>query len=93
MGWTIRLEDEEGEIVSQLGSEFEEQDFDGKEYKLLHYLDPYGDTKFNHRQIPNLISDFEHLQMIDTNPQINEIIDLAIKCANGVHLYLVFYGD
>ena len=93
MGWTVILEDERGKKESILKDQFNNKYFDGKEYKLLHYLDPYGNIIFNQLQIPDLVNDFQKLKMIDDDPMIDEIIDLAIRCKDEVHHYLVFYGD
>jgi hypothetical protein len=79
MGWTVTLEDERRKIISKLSNEFEEQDFPENEYKRLPYLDPYGDAKFNHRQMPDLINDLNKLKKTQDKSQIDKIIGLAVK--------------
>jgi hypothetical protein len=93
MGWTVSIEDEKGQVLSELNKEFEHQDFEAKDYKLLQYLDPYGDTKFNHLQLGALIEDLKKLKQRDDNHQIGEIIRLVEECLGMVHCYIVFYGD
>jgi len=93
MAWTVILEDERGEKLQTLNKWFAFNYSDNVEYKLLKYLDPYGNTIFNPLQIRDLIDDLNKLKSIESNPQIDEIIKMAIICSNEVHTYLVFYGD
>lgn len=98
MAWTIILEDENKE---QLHAVSEELDFDALKneskkqlFKLLKYLDPYGDTTFNTTQIDDLLDDLNVLISQDGDKDlIDEIIALATKCKNEPHTYLTFYGD
>lgn len=97
MSWTVILEDENKKAIESLNEEFSINDLDtlprGK-FKLLIYLDPYGDTIFNSIQIPDLISDLAILGEDHPNPRlITEVIILAKKSLQIVHSYLVFYGD
>ena len=62
-------------------------------FKLLKYLDPYGDTVFNHLQMDDLILDFKELKEIRYDESIHEIIQLALTCKAQAHSYLTFYGD
>jgi len=97
MAWTVILEDEnktqissgDVELISQLI--FDPSNI--KKFKLLKYLDPYGDTIFNHLQMDDLISDLKVIQEINHNNDIEKIINLANECKIGLHVYLVFYGD
>lgn len=95
MAWTILLEDENGKPVSSsLGHEFDiELIGDNNNFKLLCYLDAYGDTVFNNLQMDDLIKDLQKVKLIETNPLLNEIILLAERCKKEIHTYLVFYGD
>jgi len=92
MSWTIVLENEKKLEIASLEDEFE-TDTDLSNFKLLCYLDKYGDTIFNHLQMKDLINDLKNLKILEINPLIDEIIKLAIKCKEGTHIYLVFYGD
>ena len=97
MAWTVILEVENKEGVSSLDIDFNSElifgSSKGKQFKLVRYIDPYGDTIFNQLQMDDLISDLEALQEINHSNDIKKIIDLAIKCKQEPHLYLAFYGD
>ncbi|MBA3285160.1 MAG: hypothetical protein H0U27_08900 [Nitrosopumilus sp.] len=94
MAWTIILEDENKNLVSSLSVEFTTHfRNDLSRFKLLCYLDAYGDTIFNRFQMDDLIEDLQNLKQIETNNLINEIQLLAERCKNEAHTYLVFYGD
>ena len=54
MGWTIILENEDGDPIRKLQAEFnyhilDELDFD--RFTFLKYIDDYGNTTFNRLQI------------------------------------------
>ena len=94
MAWTVILEDEKKEVISSLNREFDtswRENLNG--FKLLCYLDPYGDTFFNRMQMDDLIQDLQHLEKMEANPLIAEIRSLAERCKKEIHTYLVFYGD
>jgi uncharacterized protein YeeX (DUF496 family) len=94
MSWTIILENEERSIISSLNEEFDmKSNSNLGEYKLLRYLDAYGDTIFNGLQMDDLIDDLKQLKSIYENRLIDEIIFLAEQCKTEPHSYLVFYGD
>jgi len=97
MSWTVILEDEHGNAIEKLKNEF---DFEGdvindENYKILKYLDPYGDTTFNTNMLSDLIADLTRLKLNSENNlvQIDEIIQLATLCNREPHTYLKFYGD
>ncbi|MFI5137621.1 MAG: hypothetical protein ACHQIM_07325 [Sphingobacteriales bacterium] len=97
MAWTIVLEDENKTTIISLEREFTsgiilDASVNCK-FKLIKYLDPYGDTIFNHLQMDDLVSDFKKLQDIKYAESVETIIQLAEKCKIGCHTYLVFYGD
>jgi hypothetical protein len=97
MAWTIILENEEREQIESLDIEYVSKiQFDpsnNKEFKLVKYLDPYGDTIFNHLQMDDLILDFKKLQNLSYDENIERMMQLAVKCKSEPHTYLVFYGD
>lgn len=96
MAWTVILENEDREKIDSLDSELEFPSVILKQdgTKLLKYLDPYGDTIFNRNQMNDLLSDLSvALRHEPTNSVINEVIQLANRCASEPHLYLSFYGD
>ena len=62
-------------------------------FKLLKYLDPYGDTIFNQLQMDDLIQDIQYLVKTEQNSLLNEVLLLAERCKSEPHTYLSFYGD
>jgi len=98
MGWTITLEDEEGQAIQTLSKEFyydELEQIKLDEFILLKYVDFYGDTTFNSLQLDDLITDLQKLKtilviQIDT---VEQIIELARQSKDRVHTYIKFYGD
>jgi hypothetical protein len=65
--------------------------------RCLRYIDWYGDTVFNRRQAGDLL---EELQLLpekahgeEEKELLNQIIELARRCAREPHLYLKFSGD
>ena len=97
MSWSVILEDEHGEIISQLDNEFASQTISSSEFsekfKLLKYLDPFGDTIFNRLQMDDLIQDLRTLADLETCSGIDKIIGLAEVCLATPHTYLTFYGN
>jgi hypothetical protein len=97
MSWTVFLEDENRTAIKSLGKEFiikSLNDFNCSDFKLIKYIDPYGDTVFNHLQMSDLIADFEIVAKLEPeNELIDIIVQLAKQCLEQSHLYLVFYGD
>lgn len=96
MGLTVVLEDEKQAVISSTEVELTDLLFDQLDkdsFKLIKYLDKYGDTVFNHLQIADLVSDLEKIQQIKYNSKITLIIELARKCEQEQHTSLTFYGD
>jgi hypothetical protein len=97
MGWTIILENENGQVIQALADEFNYDELDNlnfENYFLLKYIDFYGDTTFNALQLNDLISDFEKLRVVTTQGNIIEqILGLIKKSQEEVHTYIKFYGD
>ena len=62
----------------------------------LRFVDPYGDTVFNHSQARVLAAELRgRLSELGASEadSIAEVIGLAEQCADGVHLYLWCIGD
>lgn len=97
MAWTVVLEDESREILSRLDQEFASSYLTNTppegDFKLLKYLDPYGDTVFNNLQMNDLIEDLRVLQGKEVNDLVEEVVTLTKECKAESHTYLVFYGD
>ena len=97
MPWTIILENEKGGAIETLPESFAYEELDElhlPNFKLFHYVDPYGDTTFNCLQMDDLIADMELLRELSTQkPVIEQMILLLRKCKTQVHTYIKFYGD
>jgi hypothetical protein len=98
MGWTIIIENENGQAIKRLPDEFILSDHINisRGFKILKYLDPYGDTTFNSMMIEDLLNDLSLIKKSIDNKesdQIDKVIELALMCKNDVHTYLKFYGD
>jgi hypothetical protein len=95
MAWDVRLQDENGKPVvpKDAGVEPKLIPLDGQ-YRLLHYIDPYGDTYFNRLQMSDFLLDWDslHPDTGETN-QWMFVREMALRCKNEAHLYLRFIGD
>jgi hypothetical protein len=101
MGLEITLQDERGqnlETVSDPKNLLHHllEPFQGKELVLTE-IDWYGDTTFNHLQIPRFLSGWHSVTQSAKTPEEVTLLDhvarLALRCKNGEHLYLKFIGD
>lgn len=95
MSWSVRLQDERGTPVvpCDAGIEFGTVPSNGN-FKLLHYIDPYGDTYFNQVQMSDFLADWDSLQPEGVERQQWTVVrDMAVRCQNEPHLYLRFIGD
>lgn len=98
MGLTVILEDENGDAIQIL---LQELQWDGltwqerNKFRLLKYIDSYGDTTFNSLQLNNLRADFEQLKLVLVGQThvIQRIIKLIQECQDQIHTYIKFYGD
>jgi hypothetical protein len=67
------------------------------ETRCLQFIDPYGDTVFNQRQIPVLVRELESSEIAVTDAAIKQqICDVVrlLKSAEGhTHTYAWFIGD
>jgi hypothetical protein len=66
-------------------------------YRLLHYVDPYGDTVFNVAQMADLLEDVA-LALTRTSNSIEQrglhrLRAIAERCRDGTHMYVWFIGD
>ncbi len=98
MGWTVIIEDENGNAKKTMPKEFTlsgDEILNNEKFRLLKYLDPYGDTTFNALMFEDLIKDLTELKErlpVDKD-QIDLVISYAKECNDDVHTYLKFYGD
>jgi hypothetical protein len=68
---------------------------DDPSYRLIGYIDPYGDTIFNGLQMADLLDDLHRLQTAKPieSRGLERLRRLAELCRDGVHLYVWFIGD
>ena len=68
-----------------------------REWRLLKYVDEYGDTYFNRLQMLDFLADWEAagalLRSSEEEKLWLEVGRLARECRDEVHLYLKFFGD
>ncbi len=89
------MQDEGGNSVVHEGAgiEFDTIPANGH-FKLLQYIDPYGDTYFNRVQMGDFLRDWDSLLPdVQENAQWTLVRKMAIRCRDEVHLYLRFIGD
>ena len=98
MSWTIFKIDENDNIEKVLQNEFVIENWNSlniDKFKLIKYLDLYGDTVFNTLQFDDLIKDLKELKNLDITDLkiLNELIQLINECKKDTHSYLKFCGD
>lgn len=95
MPWSVRLQDERGKPVTPQDAVIEFATIpEGDEFRLLGYVDPYGDTYFNQVQMKDFLADWGKLRPTDEQKAPWELVrDMAIRCQSHNHLYLRFIGD
>lgn len=98
MGWTVIIEDEEGNPKKTMPGEFILSDkavLSNEGFRLLKYVDPFGDTTFNAFMFKDLIKDLIELKTLlpTDKEQIDVLISYAKECDDEIHTYLKFYGD
>jgi endonuclease I len=89
------LQDERGKPVSPQDAVIEFATIpEGAAFRLLGYVDPYGDTYFNHAQMKDFLADWDKLRPTDEQQAQWELVrDMAIRCRDHNHLYVRFMGD
>lgn len=103
MGLTIVLQDEKGkpiagavEDVKNVLSRVLPNDGD-ESFRLLRYIDRYGDTVFNQRQLDDLLDDWSRLKDRTQSDEEREVVDavelLLKRGLEDVHRYIRFIGD
>jgi hypothetical protein len=102
MGIDVQLESELGISLESLGDSGKTlatllPPFEDESFHLLRYIDPYGDTVFNHLQMDEFLAEWDRLrQNAITEPQKEfhaAVRRIAESCKNNVHTYVKFIGD
>jgi hypothetical protein len=97
----IELHDEEGNVVAEISEETHLLDRllapDEKKFRLLRYIDMYGDTVFNRLQMDDFLEEWNELGLRAKSNEEKRLVarvkDLIARCAKEPHLYLKFSGD
>jgi hypothetical protein len=70
---------------------------DDPSFPLLQFIDPYGNTIFNGRQMSQVLHELESLDSRssreDQKAILNSVKELALHCRENPHEYLRFVGD
>ena len=101
MGIDAKLQTEDGKTIEEV---FDPQSlfqrllpFDDERSSCLRFVDPYGDTTFNQRQIPFLVKELEiaikNLRDADAKKQGEKVLRLVKKATDEPHVYIKFIGD
>lgn len=102
MGIELRIESEDGrEITVLLDPQGLVQrllpSLQDAAYPCLRFVDPYGDTIFNHLQVPHLLEDLRRAvgETRDHAARLHgeAAIRLVQEAEGRVHTYVKFYGD
>jgi len=102
MGVDVEYRDEKGQILEVLLDPLNAggrllSKAEGDRFPLLRWVDPYGDTFFNHLQMRGLIPELEDLAHIAlTGDELTFLVAvrrLAEACSREVHTFLRFRGD
>jgi hypothetical protein len=99
MGLVIKLQSESGTSLEEISDDRNilhrvlPQDGDS----ILSGIDWYADTTFNGQQMRQVVPALQELIDRESDPEAKEllsaILKMAERCADWVHLYLIFVGD
>lgn len=102
MGLTIRLQDEQGELIRE---QYDPQQLlnrylpplSDESYHCLRFIDDYGDTYFNRPQIKTFLAEWDRVLAEVKEKEVKDLFlqirALAEHVDREVHLYLKFVGD
>ncbi|MDH4226255.1 MAG: hypothetical protein OEV59_00675 [Deltaproteobacteria bacterium] len=102
MELSVTLESESGEVEESVLDKHGclvalLPDISDSAFPLLRFISRHGDTIFNKFQMRQFILDWRKLRRQASVPEeinlLEEIMILAERCAEGVHLYLRFSVD
>jgi hypothetical protein len=66
-------------------------------FPLLQYIDPYGNTIFNRKQMSEVEKEIDILLREDLTPEQRQVLvrirALVSECQTRVHMFLRFRGD
>ena len=94
MAYELFFEDENGNPIRKFKDGIEINPIplaEEQNYKLIIYLNPFGDTTFNELMLDDLISDLKRINKNDR--EIKSLIAFIEIGKRLQHAYLKFYGD
>ena len=93
------VQDEDGSQIGE-GCDFPTTLFPSIEdsrFTCLRFVDPYGDTVFNHLQVRAILDELSQLELVckdhSVRGMIGQLRTLADRCLSEPHLYLKLIGD
>jgi len=102
MGMAIQLEDRQGKALEEI-PDLESllarlfPSWEDEAFHCLRYIDPWGNTIFNHLQMDEVISELQRIRARTSVEAERAFLDaiegMATRCKEGEHLYLKFVGD
>ena len=102
MGMAIQLEDQHGKALEEI-PDLESllarlfPSWEDEAFHCLRYIDPWGNTIFNHLQMDEVISELQRIRARTSVEAERAFLDaiegMATRCKEGEHLYLKFVGD
>jgi len=101
MGIDAELQTEDGETIQDVGDPQSLLQrllsFHDERSSCLRFVDPYGDTTFNQRQIPVLITELEKAIQSSSDTEAkrhgSRVLELVKKATDEPHIYIKFIGD
>jgi len=97
----VFLQDVKGKKIDQVIDRYADLDrlwpVGDKSFPLLQYIEPYGSTIFNTRQMEQVLLELDLMASRTTGGEdsalLGRIRALAVQCRDHPHLYLRFLGD
>ena len=98
---TVELRTAGGEVLQQVFDEGAiariRPPLDDSSSACLRFIDPYGDTVFNPFQAAVLSEELSAAIELggaaDDHERLTRVIEIANRCAEGIHVHLLFIGD
>jgi hypothetical protein len=98
----IALVDEHGAVEAEVEGDTHSLDdalgrVEPKDSICLRFVDPYGDTIFNHLQMEPFLAEWAEIERrssdLGVRTLVGEVRALAERCRREPHTFLRFYGD
>ena len=96
MAYTVELRKEHWELIEEriLGWELAvAMPAFASDYPYLRLVDPYGRTCFSTFQMIEVVPEIERLAVEKPLSVVRELLQLAYRCRDRTHTFMVFVGD